>query len=405
MDVSRDFVSNAVAQAIDRTDPVEDVILNTHIVGTGRTTGTVGAALLSNDDAGEIDLVTTGSTVASTVGYNGPVQLYSDSVVPFQIHQRVVIRPEGVAAGCPQACAQSNSTLRCITTDFKHVVDRVVKNIAYKQYWKNKDEAEYIAARHAEDRLNRSAQTEAQPRLRDLDDNLKKKQADLKDKGVTLVAVHFSSSPQTLLVRALVGSAALDVGAAPPLAQPAYVTLRLHGSAVNETAQTNLAGKTYTGEDLEKEAKKLGWEEKPMPKDDKDFSITFAKDKPLTVTFADHGFQAVMRLAEFTSGEDVYDGADMTVIYKFVGDADKVKAVRQGPIEAFPPGFKKGQKLGARAQAMRTVLQKRFGKFFKEEIVLKNIELAKDARQAGPLVPERADGDRGWLVVAWRKGP
>src|SRR5205085_2012294 len=97
----------------------------------------------------------------------------------------------------------------------------------------------------------------------------------------------------------------------------------------------------------------------PKQADDQEYTITFINTKPVRVTFADKGFQALLHLAEFTSGDNEYSGMDMTVKYKFSPAGDTVKAVREGPIEAFPPGFKKGQKLSARQQAMRSVLQKR----------------------------------------------
>jgi hypothetical protein len=241
--------------------------------------------------------------------------------------------------------------------------------------------------------------------LRDADDTLKKTLKELRGQGVTFAALRFGTTANTLFVRArLSGTAQTALGSPPPLGQRDYLALRVHESMINESARANLAGKTYTGEQLEKEATKLGWAETPMPKDDRDFSITFTKDKPFEIAFADHGFRAVMRLAEFTSGDNEYDGMDMTVKYKFVAEADKIKAVRQGPIEAFPPGFKTGQKLNTRQTAMRKVLQKRFGKFFKEELVLKDLELSENLRQAGPLTATRAEGDRRWLLVTWRKG-
>jgi hypothetical protein len=403
LDVSRAFVSAAVAQTVDRTDPVRDVILKTRISGTGRTVGKVDAELIANDDMGVIDLVTTGTVTTTTVGVNGPVQLYSDSTIPFQIRQRVYLKSEGIAADRPCAQAEGNSVLTGMSTDFQ-CLDPLVRKIACRQYRKNKEEADYIASRHAEDRLSDSAQAETGPRLRDADAALAKNLADLRGQGVDLSSLRYSTSTEALFVRANIAQAKAAAPPPPPaVPDRPYLALRLHESAVSAWAQANLAGKTYTGEELEKKAKKLGSTDAPMKQDDKDFTITLTKVRPLEVAFADHGWRAVLRLAEFTSGDNEYSGMDMTVTYKFQKAGDKIKAVRQGPIEAFPPDFKKGQKLSARQQSMRTVLQRRFGKFFKEELELKDIELSQDLRQAGPLSATRADGERGWLLMTWRR--
>src|SRR5437763_298566 len=168
LDISRDFVSAAFDQSIDRTDPVSDVILKTNITGMGRTVAKVSSALVPNDEAAEIDLVTAGTLTTQTVGVKGPVRLYSSSTIPFQIHQRVYLRPEGVTAEAPCARAESDSVLTGLSTDLC-LLDRLVRNIACKKYRKNKDSAQYIASRHAEERLTDSAETEAGPRLQDAD--------------------------------------------------------------------------------------------------------------------------------------------------------------------------------------------------------------------------------------------
>ena len=231
----------------------------------------------------------------------------------------------------------------------------------------------------------------------------KKNLADLREKGVVFTWLRFSSSSEAVMVR---GSVAAHSSTAPPpsLRGRPYLALRAHQTMVNETAGAKYAGKTITGEDIEKSAKKLGPTEPAKQADDKEFSLTFAKEKPVEVTFSDQGIRAVLHVAEFTSGDNEYSGMNMTVKYKFEVKGNKLVAVRQGPIEAFPPSFKAGQKLSGRQQAMRTVLQKRFGKVFKPEITLTDVELPKDLANAGPLVADYAATENGWLVVTWRKG-
>jgi hypothetical protein len=404
VDISREFLGAALEQTIDRVDPVNDVVLKARISGTGHVTAKVGVELVANDEMAIVDLVTKGTILANTVGVRGPVQVYTDSNVPFQIRQRVYLRPEGITTACPQAQADGDTTLTGITTDFHCVMDRVLKKIACKQFYKSQDKAQAISKQRVEEQLNESSSAEAGPKLQEADQQLKKNLQDLRDKGIQFALLRFSSTLDALLVRANVqGAKTVAFGLPPELVQHPYLALRVHESMINETAQVSFGGKTLTGEELEKQSKRVGQKQAPMPKEDKEFSVTFVKDKPLEMTFAKQGLQAVFRLAEFSSGEDDYTGMDMTVQYKFVSEGDKVKAVRQGPIEAFPPNFKLGQKLSGRQQVMRTVLQKRFGKFFKEEMILEDMELEGDLKKAGPLMVTGAQAERGWLTMTWRK--
>ena len=145
----------AVERSVDRTEPVSDVILKTRITGAGHTVGRVGAELIPNEQLAEIDLITTGTTNTQTVGVNGPVQLYSDSTIPFQIHQRVYSRDPG-SASLGGVCAPMPIVARALnglSTDLHCLLDRVVKKAACKKYQKNHDEADEIASRHAEQGL------------------------------------------------------------------------------------------------------------------------------------------------------------------------------------------------------------------------------------------------------------
>lgn len=405
LDISGAFVSAAVARSVDRTEPVSDVILKTHLTGTGRTLGQVSAELVPNEQMAVIDLVTTGTTHTRTLGLNGPVQLYSDSTIPFQIRQRAYVGPEGATLDGSCACATSHSVLNGMSTDLRCVLDRVVRKAACKKYRKNHDEADAIASRHAEDRLRSSAQSEAQPLVHDADDALKKSLENLREQGIRFAPLRFSSSAEAVMVRGSVEARGnTSITAPPALPKGTYLALRVHETMVNETARVKLAGKTITGDDIEKNARKLGPPEPGKTTDEKEFSLTFAKEKPVEVSFNQAGVRIVLRVAEFTSGDNEYTGMNMTVKYIRAIRRDTLVAIRQGLIEAFPPNFKVGQKLSGRQQVMRTVLQKRFAKLFKREITLSDVKLPKELEKAGPLVANYAATAHGWLLMTWRKG-
>ncbi len=401
LDISKEFVDAALAQPpIERTEPVNDVILKTQISGVGHTVGQVSTQIVPSTDGAVMDLVTIGTTFTKTVGVKGPVQIYTESTIPFELRQRVTYKADGVTSSCPLARANGETCLLGVSTDLC-LFDGLVKKIAVKQYEKNKDEAQAIANEHAEQRLIEGMQTEAGPRLQSADANLKKQVADLQAKGLS--DVRFSSSSDTVMVRAVVAGKPHPSEPPPSLAGRPYMALRIQEVMVAEIAKTELAGKTYTGEDIEKKTKKLGGKDSSKKPVDKEWSITFVKDKPLEVALVDGVLKAVLRLAEFTSEDDEYTGMDLTVKYKFRKVGDELKAVREGPIEAFPPNFKPGQKLGARQQAMRSVLQKRFAKVFKEEMEVPDVILAGDLAKAGPLAADTAEVTRGWLLMTWRK--
>lgn len=402
VDVSRDFTNNAVGMDIDRVDPVVDEILKSKITGMGRTVAKTRVEFIPDENRAIIDFVTVGQLFTDTVGVNGPVKLYSDGTTQIRISKRVFITGDGLTTGAVDTNASNQSYLKGISTKFRGLVlNCLVTNIARSQFYKKKSQAECIAARHAEQQYNEQTDKEAIPKLEEADQSLKKALDDVRKEGVKLEYLRFATSRDTLFVRASLPDPKQPNIASPPPAQPgAYLAARLHETLVNQAAQASLAGKTITGEQIEKEAKKLGGKESG----DTEWSVTFPKERPVVVNYADGGFRMLMRLAEFTSGDDEYSGMDVSVAYKFEQKGDEIKAVRQGQIEALPPGYVKGKALSGRQQVMRTILQKRFGKIFKQEIVFEPLALPDDMEKAGPLEVTHAQAERGWLNLAWRQG-
>jgi hypothetical protein len=404
VDISREFINNAVAKTYESTDPVTDVILKTHIHGTGRTSAKVGAALIPNDKMAVIDIVTTGVTVTDTVGSNGPVQLYTQSTIPFQIHQHLFIVADAVQADGLWAHAEGETILLDMTTSLPCLLDRLARMVACRKYEKTKEKAQDVADRHTEGRLMNRALTTGRPMVAEADETLKNNLADLQNRGLTWQEMRLSSSLYDIKARAKVNTPPrMNFEPAPALIGPPYLAVRAQQDVVDEYARARLAGRTFVGDQLEKEAKKLGLSKGPKTGEEKEFSITFTKEKPVEVVFADQSVSAVFRLDSFTSGDNEYSGMNMTIKYHLQSRDGKTVAVRDGAIEAFPPGFKPGQKLSGRQSVMRILLQKRFSKIFKEEVVLKTLPLPASLEKAGPVETGMIRADGGWIMMTWRR--
>jgi hypothetical protein len=59
--------------------------------------------------------------------------------------------------------------------------------------------------------------------------------------------------------------------------------------------------------------------------------------------------------------------------------------------------------LSGRQQAVRTLLDKRFAKLFKERLVIGPLSLPEGLARSGKLVPARVDSGNEWLVLSWRR--
>jgi hypothetical protein len=410
IDFSREFIDAAVAQSAASIDPVCDYILGTSIRGTGQTQARTSVVFIRSDGDATIDLVTRGTTYTNTVGYNGKVQLYNNATIPFEIRRRVWLSPDGLWAGRSSASAQSHSQLNGISTSYGFLINRIATKIANKKYNQSHGQADAIASSHAASRLSQRGDQDSQNKLGDAAQYFQDKLAEVKKKKIPLQNLRFGTMEHALYMRSRLASAteAVAVSKVPSLKNWCYASVRIHETAINHTMAETVAGKTYNDEQLEKEIGSilgpLGGKKKPKaPDEEKEWTITFAKGKPVETTFADQGAKVKIRLAEFTSGDNEYSGMDVSAAYKFEKRGDQLVAIRQGNIEAFPPDFKQGQKLAGRQQVMRTILQKRFGRLFEKEVVLEQMNLSGDLAKAGPLTPGAVESDRGWFLLTMDK--
>lgn len=405
VDIRSEFFESAIDQPFDRTGPVRDNILGTEIYGTGVTTGRINFRLIPSPDPAMMQIVATGTTITETVGYNGPVQFYSTSRIPFVARKTLELDKDGLKQGIWRGKVEVDSNLTGITTCSRF--DKLVRSIAYKKYLESEEEANIIATEHAEDQLVESLDKDVNPQLVDFHKGWVKRMDQLKKHGVPTEQFVVRSTEKALELRGVVPESPKTKTPAAP--EKAEVIVRLNEVFANQIGRS-YQGKTIKGEDLEKDATGLFGPPPAAPKTKEDatpWTVTFGPKDPISVVFSGRELMAKLFIAEFTSGDAAYSGMNVTAKYKFVDTPKGIMAVRQGKLEIFPPGFIPGvSKLSGRETAMRTILEKRFGKILTEEIKIKDIKLeGEKGTTATYLALSTADTRDGWLIVAWQRAP
>ncbi len=186
------------------------------------------------------------------------------------------------------------------------------------------------------------------------------------------------------------------------------MSIRVHESMLNNLAFDALAGRTVHEEKLQSVVKDLLGHLPEKMKGDEDgqpWAITFARQQPIAVTFADGGFRITIRGVKYYKGKEGHPGMNVSAAYKIEKTAKGFKAVRQGDIEVFPPDFVpgSGQQIDARRQVIRKLLEKRFAKVFEPEILGEGLELPGKWKPAGKMLPIQVECRDGWLVIAWKR--
>lgn len=399
-DFSAAFVSAVAERLNERPKPVRGCILGTSIRGTSFTRSRSRLELVPDPDRMVVDLVVTGLTWTDTVGHNGPVRIESDGTTCFEARQRAFLDVQEVTLGEPCACSRGESELRCLSTKYRGLLDRVVRRIALRRYDKQKDEAGEIADRLAEREYEKDLAADTEPQARDLRRQIEEGLARLSAYGVRREQLHVQTLADSVRL-----SAAIGRGEVPPALVPgADVTVRVHESAVSYLLQVRFSGRTFDAKALQEEiASLLGRPRLPRKKKDgaARWSLTFDKARPVELRFT--GGQVVVRLkvAEFAVEDDTYPAMDVAVRYEFRPEGDRLALWRVGKVEAFPAGFVpgRGQKLTARQIAVRSVVEKQLDEGLARRIELSDLTLPDELKSVSPLRLVQAAPRGGWLLA------
>ncbi|MEN6451787.1 MAG: hypothetical protein ABFC96_14955 [Thermoguttaceae bacterium] len=409
-ELSPELVGAGIAEHVDDTMPVEDCILGTMIHGTARTIGETHTVLASNPNVGVLETLFCGTTHSNNVGYHGRITIFSNATVSLSARKQLCIDANGLSARPAVSCAD-------VSTDICDIQSckgrRMIERMAWKKTYKLKPQAEWIAARHAEERLNERIDARAEESIEKANEKyVEKFRRPFSERKLFPQELRFSTTSDAFKVTGLqAGGGKVAAPSAPPAstAQGADMVLRLHESMVNNLAFDALAGRTIYEEKVQAMAVNLlGRLPDKMKGDDdgKPWAITFAPRQPISVSFLDNGFRVTIRGAKYFKGEEGYPAMNVSANYKIEkSPAGQFRVVRQGGLDVFPPGFVPGgrKRLSGPQQVLRKLLEKRFTKVFEPEFLGQGLQLPGKWKSYGKLFPVEVISRDGWLVIAWKR--
>jgi len=411
LEVSAGFAAAGIAAPVDETAPVHEVILGTDVYGTGHTTGRVHAQMSPDESRGVIDAIFLGGVETRNVGYHGPVRIYSLGSTRVGACKRFWIDAVGLGS---LPAVSSAATTTTITDIRSRRGSRCIERIAWRRTCKQQEQAECIASRRAERRLNDRIDQQAAEKIRQANRAFMDKfRAPLVQRRLFPQQLRFTTTREALHVTSLQADQSQLAAPSAPPELPADVDLALsvHESMINNLASSALAGTTLRAEAFEAAIVSLLGElpeQLKADEDQEDWAVSFSRRRqPISVTFAEDGFRVTVRGQRFYRGEESYPGMDVTADYKIARTEQGFRAVRQGDLQILPPGVVPGggRKLSPREMAIRTLLQQRFGKIFKPEMMGEGFVPPGEWSKVGKIMPVQLACKDGWLTVAWRRAP
>ena len=409
--VDEDLLGSAVNRVVDEVAPVNDMLLGARVRGSGHTTGLVLLDFVPSADRATVDITLDATNHSDTRGTKGPVTVHTLGTTTIGARKRITISDQAVSSHPAQVSASTATRTAGIGVGTKFA-QGLIRKMASRKIAQMKPQAETVSAQRAQERVRQQFESQLADAIGQASRDYQAKfRRPLMERGWYPEVFRISTDDQRL---ALVARKALadQVGAftEPPDADPdAVLAARVHESIVNNAGEISLGGRTITQAFVDEQIKKNNI---AMPEslqneaDQPPWSITFAKRRPVELDVDDRRVKCTVRGSRYTSGEREFPAMDVWAAYRVEPAEGKIRLVRDGDVQIYPPGFVPGgaEKLSVGETSLRRILQKRFNKVFKEVVDVEPLKLPGELEAAGPLPMEQMEARKdGWLAVGWRK--
>lgn len=452
-EVSAAALQYIATRPVTETSPVRDCILGATVRGTANSCGVLSLRPLPATNHVGLELQLAGNIQSRTYSYKKPVRVGSTGSTNFVATKRVEVSDERFRLLPSTTSARTKTRTHSVRKTGGNFGRRLIEKIARKKVAESKPQAEYIAARHAEQQVNEKFDRQVTDALYEARQNYDKKlHPPLERIGMFPEYLHMSSTSSEVEIEATLASykqISTDQ-LAPGKRVDNDFTVQVHETAVNNFLP-HLMGGAVIGQESEDEApkiegdvpawlKKLGDDpkvkeqfaaEKPADAvstgDDKastefkPWQFVLNAEHPVSVHFDDQHVTLRIRVAELKTFEDgeesVQKNWDFLVKYRLEQEGNRVVLHREGKIEALPTGFdpqwfgdpRWDDKLTGRQVGIRKNLEDNINKRvadgggFPLEIPLPPVELPTaggDVKQE--LTLQQLECDEGWLTLGYR---
>jgi hypothetical protein len=169
LDVSEDLLDDAVEGAIDRSDPIETVILGTPVSGEGKVEAVRALAIEPRANEAILRIVVEGTIDGNTVGRKGPAQILSHTLTTFRAEKSVILTNSGLTL-LPAVCQAQTRTLdSTVATNKPGLRGRILRQVARRRSLELRAAADEESSKHARQRLLKTVDDEAETLVKRLE--------------------------------------------------------------------------------------------------------------------------------------------------------------------------------------------------------------------------------------------
>jgi len=405
--VSRDLLARVTRESIDRAEPLTDCILGTTVYGTSFLAGSMVVVPAPGDGVIRLETRLRGEVDAVGRGYHGPVRASVVGAAPVHATGGILFGPLGFRREPARGHVFVRGRPTAIWTIYGNpLADALVTRVARRRAAKTQQLANYIASRHAEQRLEQQFDEELETRLSALQHAyLKNFRKPLLRHDMFPRVFRAKSHENGAKVDLLLAADAQTGAPHPPPASRHHAALsaHIHETALNNLADKLLGGRTVSDARLAKSLRQLfgAQSDGTVHEQEDDFQIVLASERPLTFTMDDSVLTVKIRADLFMTTTNKYPAMTVTVRYKVHLAGGDVQAQRVGEIDVLPPDFEENAKrrLSARETAARRFITRTLESELKQTYHLQGLSLPDEFGRFGALALTELIVDDGWLKL------
>jgi hypothetical protein len=417
--VSERFLAAGIDRDVNQITGVRENILGTDVHGTAHLIGRATAAFVENPRAATLNISMTGSARSRTVGYNGPVTIYSTGHTRLRGTKQLQMTAEGLVGYRAGASGRTSTNIYDIAANCG-----LIEKIAWKRAGQQKGQAEAIAGSRAGARLAGQMEREAGGLVAEQNANYQSRfRQPLVRRNAFPESLRFRSTSDRAYVEALqAGGGRLGASGEPPqLAGDHDISLRLHESLPVNFGEQALGGVELTDVRLEKlirdelkaelpDELKVTLPDGTLDPDKEPWSIIFAKELPVRARFQDGGLWIGIRADGFTRGEGDEPGkykpaitelVEIAAAYKIEKTDTGATLRRDGDVQIRFPARENPDQITVRDNATVTFMRRKFRSLFKEEFIGEGLKLKGRWADIGPVPLSEIKSEGAWLTLGW----
>lgn len=394
--------------------PINDHIQGAHVQGSGELRGYVRFRLTPDPNRAAVEMYSHATIHSSIRGYSDPAGFSGTGVTRISANKRVFLDLDGMIEQPVHATATTCMRTHCVWTRFRRpLINRIGTRIAARQIAASRPASERTVSMRAARQFEQQMEANAEPMLNEANEAfIHAMRVPLAEEGLLPRSVKLSTTKEHIFASVVAANDfQLATASAPPAMDgTAVMAMTMHESAMNNSANTALAGRTLESYEVsELLALLFGGSPDDYESEDGGWSMLLADQDPVQVDVEDGVMTIRLRGQGYTDESLSSDNfIEVGARYLSINGPSGPELRREGDLwvhtqtrDGVPATLTSTRAAGSNrtSSALETQIAERFAPVFVERLAFEPVLLPIGAAGA-ELVVRNFRLESGWILIS-----